>query len=116
MVDRFEHSFNVLSSSHQVSYSTKNLRFAYQHSRVVLDKLAEGVNTLPFPDLIVLPLGVISKKEPNKFQLIHHFSFPWGLSINDGIDPKLSFLLGKLNIACKIMPNERVFVIGKSGR
>ena len=35
------------------------------------------------------PLGVIPKKHtfPPKFRIIQHFSFPEGLSVNDGIDP-----------------------------
>lgn len=28
------------------------------------------------------------KKEPNKFRLIHHLSFPKGRSVNDAIDPE----------------------------
>ncbi|CAJ0956117.1 unnamed protein product [Ranitomeya imitator] len=44
----------------------------------------------PMANLRVSPLGVVPKKEPNKFRLIHHLSFPKGSSVNDGIDPKLS--------------------------
>lgn len=40
---------------------------------------------LPFYNLRVSPLGVITKKEPGKFHLIHHLSFPKGSSVNDGI-------------------------------
>lgn len=40
----------------------------------------------PLPDLRVSPLGVVPKKDPNKFRLIHHLSFPKGSSVNDGID------------------------------
>lgn len=31
---------------------------------------------------------VIPKKEPNKFRLIHHLSFPKGGLVNDAIDPE----------------------------
>ncbi|KAM3940651.1 uncharacterized protein RB166_000605 [Leptodactylus fuscus] len=44
----------------------------------------------PWPHLRVSPLGVVPKREPNKFRLIHHLSFPAGASVNDGIDPSLS--------------------------
>ncbi|XP_075129430.1 uncharacterized protein LOC142202939 [Leptodactylus fuscus] len=43
----------------------------------------------PLPELKVSPLGVVPKKEPNKFRMIHHLSFPEGSSVNDGIDPEL---------------------------
>ncbi|XP_066450415.1 hatching enzyme 1.2-like [Eleutherodactylus coqui] len=43
----------------------------------------------PVQDFVVLPLGVVPKKEPNKFRLIHHLSYPKGASVNDGIDPEL---------------------------
>lgn len=33
-------------------------------------------------------MGVVPKKEPNKFRLIHHLSFPKGGSVNDFIDPE----------------------------
>ena len=33
----------------------------------------------------VSPLGLVPKKEPGKFRLIHYFSYSEGLSINDGI-------------------------------
>lgn len=42
----------------------------------------------PFADLVVSPLGVVPKKEPNKFRLIHHLSFLKGGSVNDAIDPE----------------------------
>ncbi|KAM9326262.1 uncharacterized protein PAF06_002450 [Gastrophryne carolinensis] len=44
----------------------------------------------PLEDLVVSPLGVVPKKEPGKFRLIHHLSFPRGGSVNDGIDKELS--------------------------
>ena len=31
------------------------------------------------------PLGVVPKKTPGEFRLIHHLSYPKGFSINDGI-------------------------------
>lgn len=33
----------------------------------------------------ISPLGLVPKKEPGKFRLIHHLSYPKGASINDGI-------------------------------
>ena len=39
----------------------------------------------PFQSFCVSPLGLIPKKIPGDFRLIHHLSFPKGMSINDGI-------------------------------
>lgn len=39
----------------------------------------------PFKNLQVSPLGLVPKKQPNEFRLIHHLSYPQGSSINDKI-------------------------------
>ena len=39
----------------------------------------------PFSPIHINPLGIIPKKEPGKWQLIMHFSYPPGSSIYDGI-------------------------------
>ncbi|XP_044128316.1 uncharacterized protein LOC122921997 isoform X1 [Bufo gargarizans] len=76
----------------------KNLRSALEHADVVTEKLNREValgrmagpfKVPPLPSLRVSPVGVVPKKEPNKFRLIHHLSFPKGASVNDGIDPEL---------------------------
>lgn len=48
-------------------------------------RLAGPFASLPFQSLTVSPLGVIPKKTPGEFRLIHHLSFPRGFSVNDGI-------------------------------
>lgn len=71
-----------------------NLRSAREHPGVLRDKLSKEVelgrvagpfSNPPFHNLRVSPLGVVPKKEPGKFRLIHHLSFPKGGSVNDGI-------------------------------
>ncbi|XP_077111884.1 uncharacterized protein LOC143767433 [Ranitomeya variabilis] len=42
-------------------------------------------NFPPFPNLRVSPLGIVPKKESGKYRLIHHLSYPKGMSVNDGI-------------------------------
>ena len=34
------------------------------------------------------PLGLVEKKTPGTYRIIHHLSFPEGSSINDGIPEK----------------------------
>lgn len=46
-----------------------------------------------FPGLRVFPLGLELNKEAKKFQLIYHFSFPRGDSVNDGINPRVVLFL-----------------------
>lgn len=76
----------------------RNLCSAMQHPEVVLEKLRKEVALgrmagpfpmLPIPGLVVSPLGVVSKKEPMKYRLIHHLSFQKGGSVNDAIDPQM---------------------------
>lgn len=43
----------------------------------------------PVPDLRVSPLGIVPKKLPGEFRLIHHHSYPQGQSMNDGIPEEL---------------------------
>ncbi|KAK3099320.1 hypothetical protein FSP39_002568 [Pinctada imbricata] len=38
------------------------------------------------------PLGLVEKKEPGEYRLIHHLSFPEGISINDAIPEEESFV------------------------
>lgn len=52
---------------------------------VQLGRMAVPYSQLPFPDLKILPLGVVPKQKPGKFCLIHNFFHPKGESISDGI-------------------------------
>ncbi|KAM4023858.1 uncharacterized protein ACNLHF_024804 [Anomaloglossus baeobatrachus] len=73
---------------------SRNLKSAVQYPQVVADKIAKEValgrvmgpfSSPPFSNLRVSPIGVVPKKEPNTYRLIHHLSFPRGSSVNDGI-------------------------------
>ena len=43
----------------------------------------------PFENLHISPIGLQPKKSLGEFRLIHHLSYPRGLSVNDGILPEL---------------------------
>ena len=77
---------------------------ALQHPNVVSAKLIQEVkagriagpfDTPPFKNFCVSPLGVVPKKTPGEFRLIHHLSFPNGTSVNDDItsEHSTSFIL-----------------------
>lgn len=42
----------------------------------------------PLDYMIIFPLGVIPKKQPGEYQIIHHLSFLYGGSVNDFIPSK----------------------------
>lgn len=94
----FRDGFRIPCESVARVESFRNLSSVFLRPEVVSDKLASEVakgrmagpfESPPIPDLRVSPLGLVPKKEPNKFRLIHHLSFPAGTSVNDGIDPEL---------------------------
>ena len=39
----------------------------------------------PFSNLVLSPIGLVEKKSPGEYRLIHHLSYPDNKSINDGI-------------------------------
>ena len=45
----------------------------------------------PMQNLKISPIGIVPKKAPGEFRLIHHLSWPIGKSVNDNIDPKVCF-------------------------
>ncbi|XP_069816798.1 uncharacterized protein [Dendropsophus ebraccatus] len=74
-----------------------NLKSARDHPEVLKEKMRKEVSlgrvegpfpSPPFTNLRVSPLGVVPKKDPGKFRLIHHLSHPKGVSVNDGISPE----------------------------
>ncbi|KAJ1218829.1 hypothetical protein NDU88_006401 [Pleurodeles waltl] len=76
----------------------KNLISASQNSCVVARKLAkeQALGRLagpferpPLSGFVCSPLGVVPKREPGQFRLIHNLSAPRGSSVNDAIDRQL---------------------------
>ncbi|XP_077155697.1 uncharacterized protein LOC143818192 [Ranitomeya variabilis] len=55
---------------------------------VELGRIAGPFQSLPFKNMKISPLGIIPKKEPGKYRLIHHLSHPKGDSVNDAISPE----------------------------
>ena len=90
----FSQGFPLYFNGVPLSSCLKNLLSALQHPNVVSAKLTQEVkagriagpfDTPPFENFCVSPLGVVPKKTPGEFRLIHHLSFPKGGSVNDGI-------------------------------
>ncbi|CAJ0965330.1 unnamed protein product [Ranitomeya imitator] len=55
---------------------------------VALGRMMGPFPTPPFQNLRVSLLGIVPKKEPGEFRLIHHLLHPKGFSVNDGIVPE----------------------------
>ena len=95
----FSQGFPLYFNGVPLSFCSKNLLSALQHPNVVSAKLIQEVkagriagpfDTPPFKNFCVSPLGVVPKKIPGEFRLIHHLSFPRGASVNDGISSEHS--------------------------
>ena len=50
-----------------------------------LGRIAGPFPAPPLKDYVVSPLGLIPKKDPGRFRIIHDLSFPKGASVNSGI-------------------------------
>ena len=75
-------------------FFANNLISAQQNPEIVSAKISKELaagrlagpfDSPPLPNFRVSPLGVVPKKAPGEYRLIHHLSFPRGASVNDGI-------------------------------
>eukprot|EP00079_Xenopus_tropicalis_P012677 XP_002939985.2 PREDICTED: uncharacterized protein LOC100487960 isoform X1 [Xenopus tropicalis] len=96
--DGFQFGFKIPAKRGTGGGSLKNLRSVRENPTLVLEKLQKEVKLgrmagpfiePPIPDLRVSPLGLVPKKEPGKYRMIHHLSHPKGGSVNDEIDREL---------------------------
>ena len=94
----FKSGFAINYDGPRKSRDSKNLKSASQNPDIVMGKINKEISAgrmagpflvKPFVNLIVSPVGLVPKKTPGDFRLIHHFSFPEGESVNDYIDRKV---------------------------
>lgn len=99
--DGFENGFSLDYSGSSIPLHSNNLVSASQNPEVVHKTLAKELashrlagpfKSPPFQTFTISPLGVVPKKNPGEFRLIHNLSFPKGTSVNDGILPEDSSL------------------------
>jgi hypothetical protein len=97
LVNGFANGFFIPFTGKRQFRLSNNLPSLKGHSALVqshisqelkADRVAGPFSEPPFPHLQVSPLGLVPKKEPGKYRLIHHLSYPEGLSINDFIPPQ----------------------------
>jgi hypothetical protein len=99
LVDGFLYGFRIHCTFPPNSSVPSNHPSALQNRDIVNTKIAKEIQAgriagpylrPPTDDLICSPLGLVPKKSPNEFRLIHNLSFPHGDSVNDGIPPEYS--------------------------
>ncbi|MCG8046806.1 MAG: hypothetical protein JAY66_14190 [Candidatus Thiodiazotropha taylori] len=122
ILDGFQNGFSLQYSGPRVAFDTKNLKSAKELPQIVQEKINKEITERrvagPFPErpiemLRISPIGLVPKKTPGEFRLIHHLSYPHGFSVNDFIDPRLTsvqytsfdeavFMLQELGPNCKL--------------
>ena len=99
LIDGFTFGFGLHFQGPSKASGAKNLISAMQRPEVVDSKLIKERQSgriqgpfsyPPLSNLRVSPLGVIPKKAPGEFRMIHHLSFPYGDSINTFIPSEFS--------------------------
>ena len=97
MVSNTDFHFNITGRDKHASQKNKNL--AYKHPEIISEKkskeLLEGrvagpFSSQPFNEFIVSPIGLVPKKDPGEYRMIHHLSYLEGESVNDYIDPSMT--------------------------
>ena len=106
LIEGFRFGFSIDYVGHRSNFVSKNLLSATTNPKAVDELLAKEIqlgrivgpfNRQPFPVFHVSSLGLIPKKVPGEFRLIHHLSFPEGNSINSHI-PQIASSVHYANI------------------
>ena len=99
LIKGFSEGFKINYQGPRITSTAPNLGSAYENPDVVDEKLqkerelgriAGPFDSPPLANLRISPHGVIPKKTPGEFRMIHHLSYPKGASINDSIPPEFS--------------------------
>ena len=94
LVQGFSKGFSLHNATFTSNDSDKVLSSAKLRPEVVDKKLGKEIQagriegpflSSPYKDPVFSPLGIVPKKVLGEFRVIHHLSYPEGLSINDGI-------------------------------
>ena len=90
----FSHSFPIGYLGNPLIHYSPDLSSAHDHPEVITPYIkaecatghtASPFTSPPFFPLNINPLGVVPKKQPDKWRLIMHLSHPHNHSVNDGI-------------------------------
>lgn len=73
-------------------------------AELAANRISGPFTHIPFTDLVISPIGVVEKKIPGTFRMIHHLSFPRGGSINSGISTGISQSRSTLGVKLLVNP------------
>lgn len=99
LINGFSKGFKLGYIGQLKASTSPNLKSCEENPEIVHKKLKVELDTgrvkgpfdvPPLPNLRISPIGLVPKKSPGQFRLIHHLSYPRGDSVNDFIDPNLS--------------------------
>ena len=94
LIDGFRFGFRVHFVGERLAYESSNLKSTLNQPAITVTKLRKECaagrivgpfTTPPFRHFRTSPLGLVPKKDPKEFRLIHHLSYPDGSSVNDFI-------------------------------
>ena len=94
LLEGFSQGFPLNYQGPRQSFFAANLKSALDNPTAVdvkisqelnLDRIAGPFDQPPFDSFWVSPLGLVPKKVPGEYRVIHHLSFPKVQSVNDGI-------------------------------
>ena len=94
LVEGFRFGFRINFVGERCALDCPNLRSALDLPGVTSAKLQKECDagrivgpftTPPFSNFHTSPIGLVPKKDPSEFRLIHHLSYPKGSSVNDFI-------------------------------
>ena len=96
LISGFRHGFDIgFRGEVNCNPSVRNLQSTKEHKLAVTEALAKEVlvgriagpfASPPFSSFQLNPIGIVPKKEPNKFRMIFDLSYPPGKAINNSID------------------------------
>ena len=95
LVNGFRFGFSIRYFGDKVTFRSKNFENPWEvtdklNKEVLLGRIIGPLGVRPFDNLRISPLGLVPKKAPGEFRLIHHLPFPEGSSVNDGIPRELA--------------------------
>ena len=99
LIEGFVQGFDLGCSNNMVAKECRNLVSAFDLPHIVDEKIRKEVSKgriagpymqAPLPLLHISPLGVVPKKDPGSYRLIHHLSHPKGESVNDHIPDEVA--------------------------
>ncbi len=86
----FSHLSHTIPSNHGSAKQNPSVVREKLSAELSSDRIAGPYNSPPLPNMIFSPLGLVPKREPGRFRLIHDLSFPKGSSVNESIPPDLA--------------------------